>query len=85
MSVTDQEQALRAQFVKEICEARRVRLFVKFPDEFERLFVNERAVIREPGNPAKKMKDHAVGRAGIIAWEVCGNGVWRISENVIRR
>ena len=84
MSVTDKEQALRAHFVEEICKARRVRLFMKFPHEFERFFVNERAVIREPGNPAKKMKHHAVGRAGIIAWEVRGNGVWRVSENVIR-
>src|SRR5262249_44459496 len=67
MSITDKEQSLRAHFVEEICKARRVRLFMKFPDEFERFFVNERAVIREPGNPAKKMKNHAVRRARIIA------------------
>jgi hypothetical protein len=73
MSVTDKEQALCAHFIEEICKARRVRLFMKFPDEFERFFINERAVVREPGNPAKKMKDRAVGRAGLIVWEVCGN------------
>jgi hypothetical protein len=50
-------------------------LFVEFPDEFQRLLVDERAV-RNPRDPAEKMKDHAVGRAGIVARDVYEGGVW---------
>ncbi len=82
MGVADQKQALGTHFVEEIGQAHGHGLFVEFPDEFERLLVDERAV-RNSGDPAEKMKDHAVRRAGIVARDVCEGGVRRVGENVI--
>jgi hypothetical protein len=65
----------RTQFVEEIGEPHGHGLFVEFPDEFQRLLIDERAV-RDPRDPAEKMKDHAVGRAGIVARDVYESGVW---------
>ena len=63
MSVADQKQVLGAQFVEEIVETRRHRFFVKLPDELKRFLVDERAV-RNPGELAEKMKDHAMRASG---------------------
>ena len=82
VGVADEKQALGTQFVEEIGEAYGHGLFVEFPDEFERLLVDERAV-RDPGDPAEKMKDDAVWRAGIVARDVYEGGIRRVSEDMI--
>jgi hypothetical protein len=64
VGVAHEKQALVTQFVEEIGEAHGHGLFVEFPDEFERLLIDERAVSRDKGDPAEKMKDDAVWRAG---------------------
>ena len=81
--IADQKQPLATQFVEEIGEAYGHGLFVEFPDEFERLLLDERAV-RDAGDPAEKMKDDAMWREGIVARYVYESGVRRVSENMIR-
>ena len=82
VGIADQEQAFVAQFVEEICKARRHRLFVKLPDEFQRLLVDQRTVWN-PRDLAEQMKDHPVGRPGVIARDVRERRVRRLCEDVI--
>lgn len=79
MSVADEKQALGLQFVEEVGEADGQGLLMKFPHEFERLLIDQRAV-RDPRYPAEKMKDDTMGREEIVARDIDGSGVRRVKR-----